>query len=222
MSFYDTHILPRVIDCGCGGRAFADQRRRVVPEARGTVLDLGAGTGLNLPFYDPARVARVIGLDPCARSLELAAQVKTPVPFEPLVAKGEAIPLPDGSVDTVVLTYTLCTVDDPAAVLAEVGRVLSSEGRILFCEHVAAPTRGIGRLQGWIARPWAALFGGCRLDRRAGGSLRRAGFRVVAETLRVPRLPAPVAWQTVGHAWPLAPGERSDRFPTDAELCLSI
>ena len=224
MSLYDKHILPRIVDCGCGGKAFAKQRRRIVPKAQGVVLDLGIGTGLNLPLYDGSRVTKIIGLDPCENSLKMAQNVAedSDISIEFIKAFGEDIPLDDGSVDTVVLTYTLCTVGDVSAVLSEIRRVLRSDGEVLFCEHVNAPRRWISRLQGICNRPWSILFGGCQLDRLAATALRRARFRVVADTAMLRGAPLPIAWQTIGHARPLREGEPPDRCPTGPDLNLSV
>lgn len=224
MSFYDKHILPRIVDCGCGGNAFESQRRHIVPKARGVVLDLGIGTGLNLPLYDASRVTKIIGLDPCDCSLAMARKLArdTDIPTEFLRGVGEDIPLEDGTVDTVVLTYTLCTVRDIDAVLSEVRRVLRQDGEVLFSEHVAAPTPWVAKLQRMLGRPWSFFFGGCQLNRRAATAFRRARFRVVADTARLRGAPIPIAWQTTGHARPLRPGEFPDRCPTGPDLNLSI
>lgn len=224
MSLYSKHILPRVVDCGCRGQAFEKQRRRIVPNAKGVVLDLGVGTGLNVPHYDASQVTKVIGLDPCRTSLEMAKTLvaNSEIPFEFIHGIGEDLPLDDQSVDTVILTYTLCTVQDVEAVLSEVSRILRADGQILFCEHVAAPTPRISRLQRLVSRPWAFLLGGCQLNRRAATALRRAKFCVVAETEKLRGMPLPIAWQTTGSARPLRPGERPDRCPTGPDLNLSI
>ncbi|WP_420583853.1 class I SAM-dependent methyltransferase [Ruegeria sp.] len=224
MSLYNKHILPRIVDCGCGGRAFEGQRKRIVPNAKGVVLELGVGTGLNIPLYDADRVTKLIGLDPCQSSLNMAQKLayRSRFPVEFVQGVGEDIPLADRCIDTVVLTYTLCTVQDVSAVLSEVRRVLRPDGEVLFCEHVSAPTPWISRVQGFVQQPWASLFGGCRLNRRAATALRRAKFRVDADTNKLGGVPFPIAWQTTGCARPLMPGERPDRCPTGPDLHLSI
>ncbi|WP_170419221.1 class I SAM-dependent methyltransferase [Ruegeria atlantica] len=224
MSLYNKHILPRIVDCGCGGRAFAEQRNRIIPKAQGVVLDLGIGSGLNIPLYDTGRVNKLIGLDPCQSSLKMAQKLadQSNIPIELVQAFGEDIPLADSCIDTVVLTYTLCTVQDVSAVLSEVRRVLRADGEVLFCEHVSAPTPWVSRVQDVVQRPWASLLGGCQLNRRAATALRRAKFRVDADTFKLGGVPFPIAWQTTGHARPLRPGERPDRCPTGPDLHLSI
>ncbi len=224
MSFYNKHILPRIVDCGCGGRAFEGQRKRIVPKAQGVVLDLGVGTGLNIPLYDAGRVTKLIGLDPCQSSLNMAQKLadQSNIPVEFVQGFGEDIPLADSCIDTVVLTYTLCTVQDVSAVLSEVRRVLRPDGEVLFCEHVSAPKPWVSRMQGIVQQPWASLLGGCQLNRRAATALRCAKFRVEADTSKLGGVPFPIAWQTTGHARPLKPGERPDRCPTGPDLQLSI
>ncbi len=224
MSFYSKHILPRIVDCGCGGRTFERQRKRIVPKAQGVVLDLGIGTGLNIPLYDADRVTKLIGLDPCQSSLNMARKLadRSNIPVELVQGFGEDIPLADICIDTVVLTYTLCTVQDVSAVLSEVRRVLRPDGEVMFCEHVSAPTLWNSRVQDIVQRPWASLFGGCQLNRRAATALRRAKFRVDADTSKLGGVPFPIAWQTTGQARPLKPGESPDRCPTGPDLQLSI
>ena len=134
MGFYARHIGPRFVSCLCSMEAIAAERERVVPQASGVVLEIGIGPGLNLPFYDPARVTRVIGVDPIAEFLELGRERRrsAPVPVEIVQAPAEALPLADASIDTAVITYTLCSVEDPVQALREVRRVLKPRGRVLF------------------------------------------------------------------------------------------
>ena len=179
--WYERLILPRLIDVTCGLEQIAEQRRRIVPEAAGRVLELGFGSGLNLPFYNPSRVAELWGLEPSRAMLEMAearaAKAGFPVTF--LEAPAEAIPLDSGSVDTVVSTYTLCTVSDPVKALREVARVLRPGGRLLFAEHGRAPDAGVFKWQARLTPVWKRLAGGCQLDRDIPALLRTAGFEPV-------------------------------------------
>jgi ubiquinone/menaquinone biosynthesis C-methylase UbiE len=171
-----------------------DWRRRLLQQAHGVVVEIGAGTGLNLPHY-PAGVERLLLTEPAApmraRLAERVAEVAPAFPVEVLAAGAEALPLDDGSVDVVVGTLVLCTVPSPEAVLGEVRRVLRPGGRLLFLEHGAAPAgSGWRRVQGVVEPVWRPLAGGCRLTREALPLLRAAGFTVedaVAEAL--PRAP---------------------------------
>ena len=178
MGFYERRVLPRLLDCVCGMKAVAEMRAKIVPLASGVVLEIGMGSGLNLPVYDPRRVRRVIGLDPAGPMLAMAraraAAVEFPVEF--LELGGERIPLPDAAVDTVLSTYTLCTIPDPVAALGEMRRALKPGGRLLFCEHGLAPERGVARWQRRLDRPWGAIAGGCHLDRDMRAIIAAGGF----------------------------------------------
>lgn len=178
MGFYSKYILPRVIDLACGSEVMARQRARVVPQANGTVVEIGVGTGLNLGHYDVARVQQVIGVDPCATSLAMArTRAKTlPLPITLAQGSAEAMPCPANSADTIVSTYTLCTVPRPELVLAEVYRVLKPGGRFLFCEHVASPDARVGAWQNRLNRIWGCCFGGCNINRNVTRMVCDAGF----------------------------------------------
>lgn len=165
------------------------QRSKVVPAASGRVLEIGFGTGLNLPFYSPESVTRIWALDPSAESWKLAgdAVAASDIPTEFLETGAEAIPLEDESVDTIVVTYSLCTIPDRPAALQEMRRVLSGVGRLLFCEHGLAPDRGVRRWQNAINPIWRAFSGGCNLNIDVPDVLRAGGFRI--ETLETMYLP---------------------------------
>ena len=177
-SWYERLFLPRLIDVTCGLEPVTEQRRRIVPQASGRVLEFGFGSGLNLPFYDPLRVKELWGLEPSRAMLKLAepraAQARCPVTF--LEAPAEAIPLDSGSIDTAVATFTLCTVSDPLKTLGEVARVLKPGGRLLFAEHGRAPDAGVFKLQARLTPVWKRLAGGCHLDRDVPALLRKTGF----------------------------------------------
>ena len=178
MGFYERHILPRVIDLACGVNAIAYQRRLVVPEARGRVLEIGLGSGLNLPFYDAAKVEMLWGLEPAEpmRRLAAARVAAAPFPVEWLDLPGEAIPLDDASADTVVTTYTLCTIPDAVAAVREMRRVLKPGGQLLFSEHGRAPDASVQRWQDRLTPMWKVCGGGCHLNRDIPALLRAGGF----------------------------------------------
>ncbi|MCB9525066.1 MAG: class I SAM-dependent methyltransferase [Myxococcales bacterium] len=187
---YDRWLLPPLTHWACSARPITRQRQKVVPLAHGQVLEIGVGSGLNLPHYDPARVQRLWGLDPShgmlGRARRLAARLSLPVEWLPLSAAG--VPLPDASVDTVVMTYTLCTVPDPAVVLAEVRRVLRPEGRLLFSEHGLDPDAAVARWQRRLEPLWRPCAGGCHLTRDAEALLQASGFAVEAARVNLPGL----------------------------------
>lgn len=180
MGLYRRFILPRVVHLACSSKPAMRQRQKIVPLASGRVLEVGLGSGLNLPFYDPGRVERLWGLEPSAEMAAMARRSagELPFPFEIIGLPGEEIPLEDCSVDTVVVTYTLCTVHDTNAALAQVRRVLRPGGRLLFCEHGLAPDRSVRRQQSLVNPAWRLLGGGCNLDRNIPALLAAGGFRI--------------------------------------------
>lgn len=182
MNLYENRILPRIIDQICGHRAFAEQRAKVVPRARGRVLEVGYGSGTSLPWYRSDRVDALIALDPAAGAMALAKKREADAgfPIEHLALRGERVPLDDGSIDSIVVTYTLCTIPDVAGALAEMRRVLKPDGELLFAEHGSAPTETRRRWQARIAPYWAVAFGGCQLTRKPPELLEQAGFCIEA------------------------------------------
>lgn len=193
MSLYERFILPHFINCACGSRPIMKQREKLVPRARGTVLEIGIGTGLNLPYYDGSRVDRLIGLDPSERSWELAGRRAADLsfPLEFIGLPGEEIPLADASVDTVVVTFSLCTIPDPVRALEGMRRVLRPGGDLLFCEHGLAPDPSVRVWQDRLDRPWGAIAGGCHLNRDIPAILRKGGFATAElETMYLPGTPS--------------------------------
>jgi len=209
MGFYDRHILPRFINCACGTKPIMEQREKVVPGASGTVLEIGIGTGLNLPFYDPAKVERVIGLDPSEESWELAARRIAAVDFEVEfigLPDGE-IPLADDSVDTILITYSLCTIPDPVAALQGMQRVLRPSGELIFCEHGKAPDVNVCKWQDRLDGFWGKIAGGCHLNRDIPQILAAGGFSVKGmDTMYLPSSPRFASFNYWGTACAAEPG----------------
>lgn len=176
--FYDAHVLPRVIDLVCGLPTFERGRQGLLPEASGRVLEIGMGTGRNLPYYQPERLTCLCGLDPGLhpKASQRARAAGLAVDLMPLSA--ERIPKQDHSFDCVVSTYTLCTIPAIEAALKEVHRVLAPGGRLLFLEHGAAPDRTVRRWQDRITPYWKTIAGGCHLNREMPALLEAAGFRI--------------------------------------------
>ncbi len=193
MGLYDKYILPRIIDCACGQEMMKEQRQLVTPLASGRVLEVGIGSGHNLPFYDPAKVERVIGIDPGEELLALARQRSRDLPFPvDLVPQGcESIPLGNESMDTVLVTFSLCTIPGVEQALKQMRRVLKPGGRLIFCEHGRSPDIGVQRWQNRLNPLWKRCMGGCNLNRDMPALIRDSGFaldRLETEYLKnVPR-----------------------------------
>lgn len=177
MGLYDERILPHLIALAMRHGELAAYRRRVVSAARGRVLEVGIGSGLNLPFYT-AEVSHVVGLDPSKRLLEMAggqAQRASP-PLTLLSASAEAIPLDDHSIDDAVMTWTLCSVSQAALALGEIRRVLRPSGSLFFVEHGRAPDPSVRTWQNRLTPIWKHLAGGCHLNRDVSHLILEAGF----------------------------------------------
>lgn len=190
-NWYERHVLPWLSDVACSVRPVWRQRQKVVPLAQGCVLEIGIGTGLNLEHYDKAKIERIVGLDP---GLEMHPQAckrsqRAGLAVELIGLSAERIPYEDHSFDTVVVTYALCTIADPAAALREMRRVLRPGGKLIFCEHGLAPDPSVRRWQGWLTPLWAKIAGGCHLDRDIPRLLSEAGFR--SEDMQEMYLPGP-------------------------------
>jgi ubiquinone/menaquinone biosynthesis C-methylase UbiE len=201
-NWYERHVLPWLIDLACGIRPVRRQRRKVVPLARGRVLEIGIGTGLNLEHYDPSRVQKVVGLDPGLQMHRLARKrlARTTLAVELVGLSAEKIPYPDASFDTVVVTYSLCTIPEPVAALREMRRVLRPGGSLVFCEHGRAPDEGVRRWQDRLTPYWKKIAGGCHLNRDIPALLAQAGFRCTdLETMYLPG-PRPLTFNYWGTA----------------------
>lgn len=204
MGFYDRRILPRLIDYGMRNREFAKHREMLLGAAAGRVLEIGVGSGLNLPFYR-RDIEGVFGVDPSPELLARAKRHASWVHFPVELAEGEAedLPLDDASVDCVVMTWTLCSVTDPALALAEIRRVLQPDGTLLFIEHGQSPQPGVRRWQERLNPVWRRIAGGCHLDRPVDRLLEDAGFRLVElETGHLVRGPKPWTFHFRGLARP--------------------
>jgi len=205
MGLYDRYILPRMLDLACGASPVRRQREKVVPKARGRVLEIGVGSGLNLAHYDRSRVDVLIGLDPSPELLRLAERRARDANIEMqwLGLEAERIPLDDASIDSIVVTYTLCTIVDTAAALSEMRRVLKPDGELLFSEHGRAPDGAVASLQDRVTPYWKKFAGGCELNRDIPALLRAAQFELVElETMYVPRTPRILGHTFWGRARP--------------------
>ena len=206
MNLYERWILPRLLDLAMRNKEATRYRSELVPRARGTVLEVGAGSGLNLPFYD-RRVERLYVLDPSEALLKMARGKarRAPFPVELLACSGEDIPLADGAVDTVVVTWALCTIPDPAKALREIRRVLKPQGMLLFAEHGLAPHARVRAWQHTLNPGWRRVAGGCNLDRNTADLIRASGFGIVKLDTGYANAPRPLGYMYVGQARPLKP-----------------
>ncbi len=192
MGFYDRHILPWLLDAAMSTKPITYQRRKVVPRAEGRVLEVGFGAGHNFPFYDPAKVERLWALEPSAEMRTRGAErvAASPIALAFLDLPGEQIPLDAEAADTILITYTMCTIPDVMKALGEMRRVLKPSGRMIFCEHGEAPDSGVANWQRRITPLWKTLCGGCHVDRPIPRLIRDAGFRVDdLQTMYLPGTP---------------------------------
>ncbi len=201
MGFYSSWLFPRLLDRIMRQQQMLPFRQRIGKAASGRVLDVGIGSGLNLPFYG-GQTERVFGIDPSSELLRFAEERArmTSTPVELLRGSGEALPIDDKSIDTVVVTFTLCTVTNAATVLAEVRRVLRPGGRLLFAEHGRAPEAGVARWQDRLTPVWRRLAGGCHLNRKPDDLIRSAGFRLDSLETGYLKGPRPMVFVYAGSA----------------------
>ncbi len=203
MGLYQEQIVPLLINLTMRQRRLTEYRSRVVPAAEGRVLEIGIGSGLNLPFYS-RNVENVIGLDPSPKLLSMArrhpcSQVRT-VDF--VEGSAEAIPLDDNSIDTVLTTWTLCSIPNAKRALAEMRRVLKPGGRLLFVEHGLAPDLNVRWWQNKLTPAWKRLGGGCHLNRAIKALIEDAGFQVDRLEMGYMRGPKPMTFMYEGGARP--------------------
>ena len=202
MNLYERYLLPRMIDFACGMGAVMKTRAQVVPLAEGKVLEIGIGTGLNLSFYDPAKVSEIVGVDPAVDmsplARERAAQISIPV--KTIALELGQIQAEDASFDSIVCTFTLCTIPDASAALREMRRVLKPGGKLLFSEHGLAPDLPVVRWQNRITPLWKPLAGGCHLNRDIAALITAGGFNIGDIQSSYLKGPKPMTWVSRGWA----------------------
>ena len=203
MSLYEKYVLPKFLNCACGSKPVARQREKVVPLAEGRVLEIGIGSGLNLPFYDKTKVDEIWGLDP---SEELSGMARTVATQEGMkvnfISSGaEEIPLPDDHFDSVLITYTMCTIPEVIRANREIRRVLKDQGKMIFCEHGVAPDDNIRKWQKRINSFWRKIAGGCNINRNIPSLIQESGFDIVElEEMYLPNTPKIAGYNFWGYA----------------------
>jgi ubiquinone/menaquinone biosynthesis C-methylase UbiE len=181
VSLWSTHVVPVLVEKACRSRAILEERTRWIPHAHGDVLEVGIGSGLNLAFYGAA-VTHVTGIDPSPQLLAKARTRIAHTPVELVEASAEELPFDARSFDSAVVTYSLCSIPDPARALAEVRRVLRPGGELVFVEHGLAPELRVQRWQRRLTPVWRRVGGGCHLDRDIAALLRAAEFDITDHT----------------------------------------
>ena len=203
MGLYERYLLPHIINFGCGSESVQMQRGKVVPLAEGRVLEIGIGSGLNIPFYNSEKVDFVWGLEP-SEGMRMKARKnlnRSTVEVKWLDLPGEEIPLENNSADTVLLTYTLCTISDWHTALRQIRRVMKPSGKLLFCEHGAAPDKSVLKWQNRINPVWKIICGGCHLNRPIPKYINEGGFSIkTMETIYLPKTPRIAGFNYVGVA----------------------
>ena len=208
MGYYERQVLPRLVHLSMRQDRFHVYRHRVVSGAKGRVLEIGVGSGLNLALYTGA-VERVIGIDTSPQLLSRARHVhrRDDLSIELIEGSAEMLPLKDASMDTVVTTWTLCTIPDVHRALREMRRVLSSSGALLFVEHGRSPDAPVKRWQDRLTPAWKRLAGGCHLNRPIGQLLEESGFGIERLETGYMKGPRPLTFMFEGAARPLRPGK---------------
>ncbi|MFH1794532.1 MAG: class I SAM-dependent methyltransferase [Pseudomonadota bacterium] len=203
MSLYRDLILPRLVHGAMRNPELIPYRKRALERARGCVLEIGIGSGLNLPHY-PKAVGRVLGLEPSARLAAMARRAASGVafPVEVLEESAEAIPLEDGTIDTVVSTWTLCSIPDVGRALSELRRVLKPGGQFLFVEHGLSPDESVRTWQRRLTPLWKCCAGGCHLNRPIEGLVEVSGFRCTELRTGYAKGPRPMTFMYEGSARP--------------------
>ena len=200
---YEKYLLPKLLDTCCSTKPVNYQRKKIVPDARGTILEIGIGSGLNIPFYQRSNIQKIIGLDPSEKLCEMAKKCakKNKIDVDFLINSAEEINLPSNSIDTVLLTYTLCTIPEPLDALDEIKRVLKSDGNILFCEHGTAPDLNVQKWQNRINPLWGKLFGGCNINRDIPNLILESGLKInKLDQMYLPSTPKIVGYNYWGNA----------------------
>jgi ubiquinone/menaquinone biosynthesis C-methylase UbiE len=200
---YEKYVLPKLLDCCCSTKPINYQRKKIVPNASGNILEIGIGSGLNLPYYEKSKINNLYGIDPSSELCDMAKKSASDheIDVNLLINGAEEIELPKDSIDTVVMTYTLCTIPNPIEALKEIKRVMKADAKMLFCEHGTAPDKNILKWQNRINPIWGKLFGGCNINRDIPRILKESGFKInTLDQMYLPGTPKIVGYNYWGEA----------------------
>jgi len=203
VSLYDKYILPHLLNCSCNTKPFIHQRKKVRPLSTGNVLEVGIGSGLNLPYYQKDNIKEIWGLDPSEELLEMArkkAKVED-MDVQFLNAKAEVMELDDNYFDTVLMTYTMCTIPNLSQALSEIKRVMKTDGRLVFCEHGASPEQQVFKWQNRVNNVWSKIAGGCNINKNIPSIIESSGLIISQmETMYLPKTPKILGYNYWGSA----------------------
>ena len=205
MSFYEKYILPRFLNCACASEPITYQRKKVVPLAEGKILEVGIGSGLNLPFYNKSKIIEIWGIDPSEELNAMAKRVATEenINVKFITSSAEDIPFPNNYFDTVLITYTMCTIPSVLRANEEMRRVLKSGGKMIFCEHGVSPDESIKKWQKRLNSIWGKIAGGCNINRDIPMLIKSSGFKIVMmDEMYLPKTPKIAGYNYWGYATP--------------------
>ena len=200
---YERHVLPKVLDACCSTKPVNYQRNKIVPYAKGKILEIGIGSGINIPFYNKTNVEKIYGLDPSEELNNIAQKkaINNNLEIDFLLNGAEEIPLPSNSMDTILITYTLCTIQDLESSLKEIKRVMKDDSVMLFCEHGIAPDANVMKWQNRVNPLWGKLFGGCNINRNIPEIIQSSGFTLNSlDQMYLPSTPKIVGYNYWGKA----------------------
>jgi|TARA_B000000437_G_scaffold16222_1_gene12018 ubiquinone/menaquinone biosynthesis C-methylase UbiE len=205
MSFYEKYILPRFLNCACASEPITYQRKKVVPLAEGKILEVGIGSGLNLPFYNKSKIEEIWGIDPSEELNAMAKKVaiKEDINVNFITSSAEDIPFPNDYFDTVLITYTMCTIPSVLQANKEIRRVLKHNGKMIFCEHGVSPDENIKKWQKRLNSIWGKIAGGCNINRNIPVLIKSSGFKIVEmDEMYLPKTPRIAGYNYWGYAKP--------------------
>ena len=205
MSFYEKYILPRFLNCACASEPITYQRKKVVPLAEGKILEVGIGSGLNLPFYNKSKIEEIWGIDPSEELNAMAKKVaiKEDINVNFITSSAEDIPFPNDYFDTVLVTYTMCTIPSVLQANKEIRRVLKHNGKMIFCEHGVSPDENIKKWQKRLNSIWGKIAGGCNINRNIPMLIKSSGFKIVEmDEMYLPKTPRIAGYNYWGYAKP--------------------